>query len=156
MTSDQTNWQPMLSLSSITPDETDEAFKARQKASRIPTSYAICHNDNPIGGCGLEFEVNKYARSASMGYWLSEEYWGKGVATKVAFGLLHWGFDTFPWLVRIEGDAYSWNKASMKVLQKIGMQPEGVLKLKTFKGGKYGDIHQFAKIRDGFIPEIRE
>jgi len=156
ITSDVTKWQPTLLFSGVTAEETREAFEARQNGSRIPTYYVICDNDKPIGCCGLEFDIHKFPRTAAMGYWLGEEYWGRGIATKVASAMLQWGFDTFPWLVRIEGDAYSWNKASMRVLQKIGMQAEGVSRLKAFKDGKYGDIHLFAKVRDGFVTEVRE
>lgn len=156
ITMDKERWQPTVPPDSQMVGESDEDFAQRRQDSKIPTQFAICCNDKFIGWCGLDFNVLFFPRSADIGYWLGEEHWGKGLMSKVAARLLQWGFDTFPWLVRIGGSAYSWNKASLKVLRNIGMQPEGVSRLMAFKDGKFGDLHRFVKFRDGFTPTMRE
>lgn len=48
---------------------------------------------------------------------------------------------------RIEAGVFSWNKASMKVLEKNGFKLEGILKKAIKKENKYIDEHMYAKIK---------
>ena len=90
----------------------------------------------------------------ALEYWIGEYYWGKGIMTQVAKAFTAWAFKTFPWVVRIEARACSWNEASQKVLKKIGFEFEGVQKLKAFKDGKFGDTVLFGMTRPGFVPDL--
>lgn len=151
---DQAHWLSTISPIDIGPSEAKEAFKARREESMLPSNYAICHLDKPIGTCGLEYNFTRTPCTVSLGYWLGEEYWGRGIATQVATEFSRWVFGTFDWIVRVEGDAYSWNEGSQKVLKKSGFEFEGVQKLKAFKDGKYGDVVLFGKVRPGFKPAL--
>ena len=150
---DKAQWLSTISPSDSDPSETKEAFEARRAKSMLPTNYAICYLDKPIGSCGLELDL-KTPRSISLGYWLGEDFWGRGVATQVATHFSQWTFEAFPWIARVEADAYSWNQGSQKVLIKSGFEHEGVQKWKAFKDGKYGDLVLFSKIRPGFEPVL--
>ena len=46
------------------------------------TDFAITTSSEAIGGIGLRPQVNIYRRSAELGYWLGEPFWGKGIATQ--------------------------------------------------------------------------
>lgn len=120
-----------------------------------PLDFAICHENQPIGAVGLEPD-GKAPRAVSLGYWLAEPYWGRGIATSVATAFSQWAFDRFPWLVRIDSDAYSWNEGSQRVLKKSGFVYEGRQKLKVCKEDKFGDLVLFGKVRDGWTPELME
>ncbi|KAK5938278.1 hypothetical protein PMZ80_009248 [Knufia obscura] len=150
---DKAQWLSIISPSDIGQSETKEAFEARRAESTLPTDYVVCHLDKPIGSCGL-MQDHRGPRTVNLGYWLGEEYWGRGIATQVASAFSQWAFDTFPWIVRIEADAYSWNEGSQKVIRKSGFEYEGVQKMKAFKDGKYGDIVLFGKVRPDFKGEI--
>jgi len=150
---DKAQWLSTISPSDIRPSETKEAFQARRAESMLPTGYAICHLDRLIGGCGLEPDI-KAPRTASLGYWLGADFWGRGIATEVATHFSLWAFDSFPWIVRVEADAYSWNGASQKVLRKSGFEFEGVQKMKAYKDEKYGDLMVFGKVKPDFNGEI--
>lgn len=150
---DVNEWLSVVSPNDIKPDESKEDFATRRARSTMPTDYAICHNDLPIGGCGCEHDP-KAPRTVSIGYWLGEEYWGRGIATQIARAFVKWIFDTFLWIVRIEGDAYSWNEGSQKVLKKAGFQYEGLQKMKACKDGHYGDVVMFGQVRPGFAGEV--
>lgn len=119
----------------------------------VPSNYIICHNNIPIGAIGLEKDEGQ-PHVASLGYWLGEEYWGRGIATEAAGAFLRWSFETFPWLVKVAADAYSWNEASQRVLMKIGMKKEGTLRMAICKAGRYGDLVLFGIVRDGFIESL--
>lgn len=150
---DKAQWLSTLSPSDIGPSETKEAFEARRAESMLPSNYAVCHLDKTIGSCGMEHDF-RAPRNVSLGYWLGEEFWGRGIATQVATEFSRWIFDAFDWIVRVEGDAYSWNEGSQKVLRKSGFEFEGMQRMKAFKDGTYGDIVLFGKVRPGFKPVL--
>ncbi|KAK5069619.1 hypothetical protein LTR64_008300 [Lithohypha guttulata] len=89
----------------------------------VPKDYVVCFEDQPIGSCGLELD-SKNPHTVSLGYWLGESFWGQGIGTLVATAFTEWTFKNFPWIMRIQADAYSWNGASQKVLRKAGFAYE--------------------------------
>ncbi|MDR2221817.1 MAG: GNAT family N-acetyltransferase [Flavobacteriaceae bacterium] len=100
--------------------------------------FAIRLKDTPtiIGGIGLG--IDKANNKAEMGYWLDEQYWNTGMVTEAAKALVQFGFDTLG-LHKIFATHFTYNEASGRIMQKIGMQQEGVLKGHTLKEGVYLD-----------------
>src|SRR5579872_5229446 len=45
-------------------------------------NFAIIINDEVVGAIGLEPREDVYRKTALLGYWLSEELWGKGIITE--------------------------------------------------------------------------
>lgn len=58
---------------------------------------------------------------------MNEDYWGKGYATETAEALLDFGFDELE-LHRIYAKCDIKNEQSKNVLEKIGMEQEGILR----------------------------
>lgn len=75
---------------------------------------------------------------AELGYCLLREEWGKGYATTLATIVRDWTWQAteLPYII---GMTHLGNQASQRVLQKIGMNPEGQHPLK-------GDICEFFRI----------
>lgn len=67
------------------------------------------------------------ARQAEIGYMLGVDFWGSGYATEAAKCILDFGFESLA-LHRIYAEAISENRASVRVLEKLGMQREGLLR----------------------------
>lgn len=86
-----------------------------------------------IGGVGLG--IDKATNEAEMGYWLDEQYWNQGIVTEASKSLIQYGFDVLG-LKRIFATHFTFNEASGKIMQKIGMQKEGILKAHTLKDGE--------------------
>ena len=61
-----------------------------------------------------------------LGYWLNENYWGKGYMTEAVQGVLKYGFEKLK-LSLITATCYPHNKRSQKVLKKNGFIYEGTL-----------------------------
>jgi len=82
--------------------------------------WAIHIKDNKefIGWCGLKYRPE--LDEIDLGYRLSQKAWGKGLATEAAKHTLDHGFKTLT-LGLITGRAHIENIASIKVLEKIGM-----------------------------------
>jgi [ribosomal protein S5]-alanine N-acetyltransferase len=91
----------------------------------IPTAFAITVNDECVGSIGLDFRDDIYFRSAELGYWLGEEFWGKGIMSKVVPAFVEWGWKSFGILLRINGETAEKNEASGRVLGKAGFRFEG-------------------------------
>lgn len=144
---DPKNFLPQSHPSS-SPDMSSERASL---GNYVPKDYVVCFEDQPIGSCGLELD-SKNPHTVSLGYWLGESFWGQGIATLVATAFTEWTFKTFPWIMRIQADAYSWNEASQKVLRKAGFAYEGTQKLRVCKDGRFGDLVLFGRIREGFDP----
>src|SRR5690242_2391640 len=44
--------------------------------------FAIDINGKAVGGIGIHPQQDVYRKSAELGYWLAEPFWGKGIITK--------------------------------------------------------------------------
>lgn len=84
--------------------------------------------------------------SCSIGYWLAEKHWGKGLMTKIVKKFIAEIFKKYK-LKRIEAHVYDHNISSMRVLEKCGFQKEGVLRKKYVKNSKYLDAHVYSKLK---------
>ena len=109
--------------------------------------FAITFNDNPVGCIGLHRGTGNYCKIAELGYYLDENYWGKGIMTKAIKQVCAFGFETTD-IVRIYARPFSYNKASTRVLEKAGFQFEGVLRKNAIKNGQLIDMAVYAIIKD--------
>ena len=74
-----------------------------------------------IGTCGLEpFELSGQAE-VELGFRLCLKHWDRGYAAESAFAVLRYGFDDLR-LKKIMAFALPQNRASLRVLEKIGFQ----------------------------------
>lgn len=79
----------------------------------------IKQNMQFIGWCGLKNRPE--LKEIDLGYRLKKNFWGNGYATEAAYSCLKYGFEKLN-LDRIVGRAMSQNIASIRVLEKCGMQ----------------------------------
>lgn len=82
-----------------------------------------------------------------MGYTIARAYWGQGYATEAAEALIDFGFGRMQ-LVRIEAVCLPDHVASARVLQKVGMQFEGVLHNYQIWRGQPRDLLMFTATRN--------
>ena len=109
-------------------------------------NFAITINDEVIGGIGLEPRQDVYRKTAIIGYWLSEELWGKGIMPEAVKLVTDYAF-TYLDFIRIQASVYSKNPASMRVLEKAGYTKEGIMKNAVIKGGEILDEHLYAVLK---------
>lgn len=75
----------------------------------------------------IDLRADETHRKAEMGYTLNKAYWGLGYTTEAAAGLLALAFNVLD-LIRVEAKHDSRNLASGRVMAKLGMLKEGVLR----------------------------
>ena len=83
--------------------------------------------EEAIGGIGLRLGEDIFRRTAEIGYWLGEPFWGKGIATMAVAKMTDFAFSHFD-LDRIQAEVFEWNPASSRVLEKAGYSLEGRLR----------------------------
>jgi RimJ/RimL family protein N-acetyltransferase len=113
--------------------------------------FAICPPDGSvvIGGIGLKAREDIHYRTMEIGYWISEDYWYRGIATEVVSAFSNWAFDNFERLVRLEAEVFEGNLASCRVLEKSGFEFEGTQRAAVEKLGNIMDTLTYTKIRQG-------
>ena len=99
-----------------------------------------------IGTIGFMW-VNLEHRSGEVGYSFARDCWGQGYATEALRAVLQFGFDTLR-LHRIEAQHEVDNPASGRVMEKCGMQCEGVLRGRVFNKGHFSDVKLYAILRE--------
>lgn len=111
-----------------------------------PSIFAIEYLGKPCGSAGLHVQKDVYCKNAEMGYWLGEDFWGKGIMTEVVKAMTNYGFKTLD-IERIYARPYGSNTASQRVLQKSGYKLEALMKDTIFKNGEFLDEFIFAARR---------
>jgi ribosomal-protein-alanine N-acetyltransferase len=111
-----------------------------------PVNFAIVVGGDAIGGVGLELLDDVFERSASIGYWLGEPFWGQGIGTAAVDFISHYAFSSLP-LDRLQASVFDWNPASSRVLEKGGFALEGRLRRAVVKEGRTGDLLLYGRLR---------
>src|SRR6266481_7383932 len=96
------------------------------------------------GGIGIRLGQDVNRHTAGLGYWLGEEFRGRGIMTGAVAALTDFCFDNFP-LRRISAEVFANNPASARVLEKAGFLFEGCLKKNVLKDGKLLDSLLYAR-----------
>lgn len=98
-----------------------------------------------IGLCGL-IEYKERFRRAELGFMLAYDAWGKGYATESCKAIVDYGFEIMH-LNRIEASVDPENIASIRVLEKLGMQREGLLRERVICNGEPRDRAMYGLLK---------
>ena len=121
------------------------AWLESQRDRDPPTEFAIADAEEAIGGIGVRPQRDIHRRSAEVGYWLGEPFWGRGITTHALRAMTEYAFATFD-LVRVYATVKEWNPASARVLEKCGFTMEGRLRKGAIKDGKTVDLLLYALV----------
>jgi RimJ/RimL family protein N-acetyltransferase len=111
------------------------------------TNFAIDVAGEAVGGIGFDLQPDVAHRSAEIGYWLAEEFWGRGIATEALVAVSDYAFASFN-ICRLYAHVFEWNRASARVLEKAGYEFEGRLRKSVTKEGQTIDQFMYAMIRE--------
>ncbi|MCX6059405.1 MAG: GNAT family N-acetyltransferase [Chloroflexi bacterium] len=116
-----------------------EHYKNIEEARENLNEFLEEYEKDGLGAWGIEHRADRKLigiintsiphrinRRVEMGYTISRAYWGQGYATEAVKTLIEFGFEKMD-LLRIEAVVLPEHLASARVLEKSGMQYEGVL-----------------------------
>jgi len=114
-----------------------------------PRLFAITVNEKLVGSIGIVPKTDIYRKNLEIGYFLSEEYWGKGIATKAIKAVVSYAFRSFD-IVRIYAEPFADNPASRKALEKAGFILEAILKKNVIKNGVIKDSCIYSVLKEDY------
>jgi len=118
------------------------------KKSRIKWGIYYKQDNMKLVGIIEVFDINQKINMVTIGYFLAEAYWGKGIATESLKVLVRYLFENVE-VNRIQAEVMPENNESKKVLTKNGFIKEGTLRQASWWSGKgvvdlevYGLLYQ--------------
>jgi ribosomal-protein-alanine N-acetyltransferase len=108
-------------------------------------SWAVTQAERVIGGVNLRFDFDHGL--AEIGYSIARVHWNQGFCTEAARAVIDAAFSTHPALNRVQARADHRNTASQRVMEKVGMTKEGVLRQSRIERGEALDEAWFAVLR---------
>lgn len=128
------------------PDGAAEAWiggHAAAWAARDALTLAVTERPGGalVGAIGLILALPD--RRAELGYWIGVPWWNRGYATEAGRAIMAHGFATLG-LHRVMARHFARNPASGRVMQKLGMEREGVLRQHVLKWGAFEDLVVYA------------
>ncbi len=114
-----------------------------------PKFFAIRIKEQLAGSIGIVTKSDIYRKNFEIGYFISEAYWGKGIATKAIKAATSYAFKDFD-VVRVYAEPFSDNIGSRKALEKAGYSLEASLKRNVIKNGIIKDSCIYSVLKEDF------
>jgi ribosomal-protein-alanine N-acetyltransferase len=108
---------------------------------------AILKKENKLIGSLGYLHWSNVDKRIEIGYALSRPYWNNGYVTEAARSLVAYCFANSD-IMRIEARCRSEHDASARVMEKIGMKYEGLLRRNSFIKGEFWDMKIYSILRD--------
>ncbi len=130
-----------------TEDDAEDFIRAMLSADKDKTfAFAITLDGKVIGSIGVFRQENIHFRTAEMGYYIGEKYWGNGYVTEAVRLACDFVFENTD-IIRIFAEPFAYNNASCCVLEKAGFICEGVLRSNAYKNGTIVDMKMYALVK---------
>ncbi len=110
-------------------------------------AFAIVEDNMAIGSIGVFRQGNIHKRTAELGYYIAEGYWGRGIMSEAVGQICEYVFGNSD-IIRIYAEPFADNIASCRVLEKAGFQYEGTLRGNAVKNGKVIDMKMYALLKE--------
>lgn len=128
-------------------------FLARQALldRAVHPTWAIEIDGHAVGGINIRFRSDWFL--AEMGWSIHRSLWGQGLTTEAAQAVVDCAFRAHATLNRIGATADTRNVASLRIMEKLGMCREGVLRQYRLVRGELCDEAYYGLLRSEW--EIR-
>lgn len=124
-----------------------ERYVASVAGQEPVTRFAIDVGGEAVGSVSLKPGTDVERRSAEIGYWLGEAYWGRGIASAAVAAVTAYAHRELD-LLRVFAVPFVRNPASVRVLERAGYQREGIMRRSAVKDGEILDQYLYAAVRE--------
>ena len=107
-------------------------------------NFAVVLDGRVIGDVWLD--INQENEVGEIGFSIARAHWGNGLATEASAGVIEWGFKTER-LAKISARSDPLDKRAMRVVEKLRMSQEGVLRSHGIRRGNRVDYAVFGILR---------
>ena len=109
-------------------------------------AFAITVDNKVVGSIGVFRQGNIHRLTAELGYYIAEEYWGRGIMTEAVRQICEYVFEKSD-IIRIYAEPFEYNIASCRVLEKVGFQYEGTLRNNAVKNSEVIDMKMYSLLK---------
>ena len=136
-------------------DQTEWFANCKNGLSRIRYTI-VTEADGPVGMIGLRDIDWKNGVASGLGMRIAKkEIRTRGLATDAWMTLMRYAFQELR-LNRINGSALAYNKASLRVCEKVGFKVEGIQRQAVYKNGEYIDLVMMGCLKSDYEALIAE
>lgn len=112
-----------------------------------PRFFAITLDNQLVGSIGIVSKTDIYRKNFEIGFFISEYFWGRGIATKAIKAVVSYAFADFD-IIRVYAEVFSDNLASRRALEKAGLKLEATLKKNIIKNGIIKDSCIYSVLKE--------
>lgn len=127
---------------------TEEQYRKKEVSS---WGMVLRESGRLIGTVGFVNWLPPHAR-AEIGFVLGRRWWGRGLMSEAVRAVLRFGFERMR-LNRIQARCYLANTASARVMEKVGMTFEGIVREQLYEKGAFRDLKLYSILRREFISD---
>lgn len=115
-------------------------------------AFVIYADGVMVGRIGI-YKIDHQNKIGEIGYWVVEDYQGKGIVTASCQAIVKFGFEELG-LNRLEIKCGTGNLKSQGIPKRLGFKMEGVLSEAEFLHGHYIDLNLYSLIKSDFDSEL--
>jgi ribosomal-protein-alanine N-acetyltransferase len=116
-----TSWNPHQSIDDSVRFLRRATVRTSYRTGELRFSWSIRYNaEKELAIGGIDF-TQKDESSGRIDYMLAEKYWNLGVMTEAGKLVIGWCFQSIPKLERVLSSGLRKNRASTRVMEKLGM-----------------------------------
>ena len=114
-----------------------------------PRFFAVTVDKFIVGSIGIVSKADIYRKNFEIGYFIAEEYEGKGIGTKAIKAVTSYAFKDFD-IVRVYAEPFADNMGSRRALEKAGFTLEAVFRRNVIKNGIIKDSCIYSVLKEDF------
>ena len=115
-------------------------------SNQTEMGYVIMADRIMIGRVGL-YNIDAGNKTASIGYWLDQQWLGKGIITRCCKAVIDEGFGRLQ-LNRIEIRAAAGNVKSQAIPERLGFKKEGIIRQGEFVNNQFVDLFVYSILKE--------
>ena len=144
-------WEPAWSRDELTRSAFRRRLRHYQRDLRDETGYAFFifrrEDQRLVGGLSLSNVRRGVTLAVTLGYWMGLPFHNRGYMSEAVDTVLPFVFGTL-WLHRIEAACLPSNQSSIRVLEKCGLEREGLARRYLRINGVWQDHYLYAALAE--------
>jgi RimJ/RimL family protein N-acetyltransferase len=114
-----------------------------------PRNFAVVSDRTIVGNIGILIKEDIHRKNAEIGYFMSESYWGQGIAARALKAVTSYAFSNFD-IVRVYAETFADNVSSRRTLEKAGFTLEATFRKNIVKNGIIKDSCIYSVLKEEF------